>query len=195
MFQHPDILSPIYGVQNDLSLLQLKTPLKFGLTINKIDLDTDIRKNYTGEVCTISGWGNTNGSGTNYPDRLQVVSMHVVPIDYCKTSYPGIYSFPKNTICLQDGKKDSCNKDSGGPMVCSKKLVGVLSFGVESCDGRSPSVHTRVSAYTDWIKKEMKNKRKNKKNDKKDKKSKNNKNNNNEKKSKKDKKKKQKEEK
>lgn len=66
MFQHQNILSPIYGLQNDLTLLQLKTPLKFGSTIYKIDLDTDIGKNYTGEVCTISGWGNTNGSGMFY---------------------------------------------------------------------------------------------------------------------------------
>ncbi|XP_063399989.1 chymotrypsinogen A-like [Mytilus trossulus] len=163
------------SVDPDLMLLQLKTPLKFGSTVNKIDLDTDIGKNYTGELCTISGWGNTNATGVNYPDRLQVVSMPVVAKDYCKASW----SFPSkssvNITCLQDGKKDSCNRDSGGPLVCSKKLVGVLSFGPTPCDGSIPSVHVTVSAYTDWIKEKLKNE--NKKN-KKDKKSKNNKSNN-----------------
>ncbi|XP_063411596.1 trypsin-like [Mytilus trossulus] len=172
-------------------LLQLKTPLKFGSAINKIDLDTDIGKNYTGEVCTISGWGKTNSSdGKNKPDRLQVVSMSVVTNDHCHTGYLDI--FPDkfvNKICLQEGEKDSCNEDSGGPMVCSKKLVGILNFGIAPCNGRIPSIYARVSAYTDWIKEKIKNKKKKNKKDqksknnqknKKDKKSKNNRNNKNE---------------
>ncbi|CAG2250894.1 unnamed protein product [Mytilus edulis] len=135
------------SIEPDLMLLQLKTPLKFGSTVNKIDLDTDTGKNYTGELCTISGWGTTNATGLNY---------------------------------------DKNSRDSGGPLVCSKKLVGVLSFGpITPCDGRVPSVHIRVSAYTDWIKEKLKNK--NKKNNK-DKKGKNNKNDNKGKKNNKDKK-------
>ncbi|XP_071143993.1 hypodermin-A-like isoform X1 [Mytilus edulis] len=50
------------SIEPDLMLLQLKTPLEFGSTVNKIDLDTDIGKNYTGELCTISGWGATNAT-------------------------------------------------------------------------------------------------------------------------------------
>ncbi|VDI28685.1 kallikrein 6 [Mytilus galloprovincialis] len=170
------------GIEPDLMLLQLKTPLKFGSTINKIDLDTDTGKNYTGELCTISGWGTTNATGANYPDRLQVLTMPVVAKDYCLASWNYPPTFLKNIVCLQDGKKDSCNRDSGGPLVCSKKLVGVLSFGPTPCDGRTPSVHIRVSAYTDWIKEKMKNKNN------KNKKGKNNKNNNKGKKNAKDKK-------
>ncbi|CAG2202088.1 unnamed protein product [Mytilus edulis] len=176
------------GIEPDLMLLQLKTPLKFGSTVNKIDLDKDTGKNYTGELCTISGWGTTNAtkSGSNYPDRLQVLSMPVVSKEYCLASWSFTPTFLKNIICLQDGKKDSCNRDSGGPLVCSKKLVGVLSFGaITICDGRVPSVHIRVSAYTDWIEEKLKNK--NKKNNK-DKKAKNNKNDNKGKKNNKDKK-------
>lgn len=67
--------------------------------------------------------------------------------------------------------------DSGGPVICNdvKRLVGTLSFGLE-CDGSTPSVNTRTSAYLDWIKTTInENKTNNKdKKDKKDKKSKNN---------------------
>lgn len=66
--------------------------------------------------------------------------------------------------------------DSGGPVICNdvKRLVGTLSFGLE-CDGSTPSVNTRTSAYLDWIKTTI-NTNGNKKNnkDKKDKKGKNN---------------------
>ncbi|XP_063398941.1 hypodermin-A-like isoform X2 [Mytilus trossulus] len=49
-----------YEIRNDIMLLQLQKPLKFGSTINKIDLDTDIGKNYTGDLCTVTGWGDTD---------------------------------------------------------------------------------------------------------------------------------------
>ncbi|XP_071149022.1 chymotrypsinogen A-like [Mytilus edulis] len=171
-YRHENFKPLTSEINSDLMLLQLRRPLKFGSTINKIDLDTAVGKNYTGELCTISGWGNTNTSVTNFPDRLQVVSMPVVTNEYCRTSW---FSGLKNMICLQEEEKDSCNRDSGGPMVCSKKLVGVLSFGVRNCDGNRPSVHARVSAYLDWIKEKMNKRNKKNKKNKREKKRKNNK--------------------
>ncbi|CAG2208847.1 unnamed protein product [Mytilus edulis] len=109
-------------LQNDLMLLELQKPLTFGSTINKIDLDTNVGHNYTGEKCA-------------------QIKM------------------------LQEA-------DSGGPVVCSNKLVGALSFGSTPCDGSRPSVHTRISAYLDWIKDKMNTK--NNKNQKDKKKKKNN---------------------
>ncbi|VDI52857.1 Hypothetical predicted protein [Mytilus galloprovincialis] len=166
----------VTGLQNDLMLLQLQKPLKFGSTIKKIDLDTNVGHNYTGEVCTITGWGDTDVNlGMNSPDRLQVLYMPAVTNAYCNSTYflvdkrplfRGAYS---NFICLQDKDKDSCKGDSGGPMVCSNKLVGALSVGGNICNGSLPSVHTKISPYLDWIKdkiitKNNKNKKDKKKN-------------------------------
>ncbi|CAC5385715.1 CTRB [Mytilus coruscus] len=151
----------------DLMLLQLKKPLKFGPTINKIDLDTDIGKNYTGDICTITGWGDTDATTVqNFPDRLQVVSMPAVTNEYCGIAWNITKTYWNNILCLQDKDKDSCKADSGGPAVCSKKLVGILSFGNnEPCASSLPSVHTRISAFLDWIKEKMNTKnKKNKKN-------------------------------
>ncbi|XP_071120556.1 trypsin-like [Mytilus edulis] len=148
----------VTGLQNDLMLLQLQKPLKFGSTIKKIDLDTNVGHNYTGEVCTITGWGKTDAKGMNSPDILQVLYMPAVTNAYCNSTYflvdkrplfRGAYS---NFICLQDKDKDSCKGDSGGPMVCSNKLVGALSVGGDICNGSLPSVHTKISPYLDWIK-------------------------------------------
>ncbi|CAG2250895.1 unnamed protein product [Mytilus edulis] len=50
----------LFAFENDIMLLQLQKPLKFGSTINKIDLDTDIGKNYTGDLCTVTGWDDTD---------------------------------------------------------------------------------------------------------------------------------------
>ncbi|CAG2227374.1 unnamed protein product [Mytilus edulis] len=109
----------VTGLQNDLMLLQLQKPLKFGSTINKIDLDTNVGHNYTGEVCTITGWGDTDVNlGMNSPDRLQVLYMPAVTNAYCNSTYflvdkrplfRGAYS---NFICLQDKDKDSCKENN-----------------------------------------------------------------------------------
>lgn len=57
--------------------------------------------------------------------------------------------------------KDSCNGDSGGPLMTidhSNKLqpymycAGIVSFGPKACGMEGwPGVYTRVSAYMDWI--------------------------------------------
>lgn len=43
-------------------LIELKRPLPFGSTIKKIKLDDDAGKNRIGELCRVSGWGDTNGT-------------------------------------------------------------------------------------------------------------------------------------
>lgn len=60
--------------------------------------------------------------------------------------------------CAYDpnGEKDSCDGDSGGPLQIidsdsTTKVVGVVSFGFGACGTRTPSVYTRVAAYTNWI--------------------------------------------
>lgn len=64
--------------------------------------------------------------------------------------------------------------DSGGPLVCKKKLVGTLTYGGDPCNGKKPSVHTRTSTNLNWIKGKMNTKNKKNKKNKKDKKNKNN---------------------
>lgn len=56
-------------------------------------------------------------------------------------------------------------------MICNndKKLAGTLSFGL-GCNQTTPSVHTRISRYLDWIKDTVNTKNKKNKKDKKTKK-------------------------
>jgi trypsin len=43
--------------------------------------------------------------------------------------------------------------DSGGPLISGNKLVGIVSYGVESCEAGMVGVYTRVASYQDWIRK------------------------------------------
>ncbi|CAG2194663.1 unnamed protein product [Mytilus edulis] len=176
-FQKPEVLD------NDIMLLELKKPLIFGSTINKISLDRDISKNRTGEQCKVSGWGNTNGTKDEFNklDRLQEASVQIINPDSCIKVYKHGYSVLANTkVCVQGEEKSSCGGDSGGGLICrdedenTVKLVGLVSLGF-GCDAKVPSIYSKVSAYLDWITTTMNRKGKNGKNNTKD--NKNNKNN------------------
>lgn len=58
------------------------------------------------------------------------------------------------------GGKDSCQRDSGGPMVCAeptsgvKKLVGVVSFGQGCGVPDFFGVYARVQYFRSWIEQE-----------------------------------------
>ncbi|KAL1461559.1 hypothetical protein WDU94_013444, partial [Cyamophila willieti] len=53
--------------------------------------------------------------------------------------------------------QDSCNGDSGGPLIWENPntdrhyLIGVVSYGTEQCGIGSPGVYTRVTSYLHWI--------------------------------------------
>ena len=61
-------------------------------------------------------------------------------------------------ICAGGEKgKDSCNGDSGGPLMAREsdispwQIVGIVSFGTSRCAQGAPAVYTRVTNYMDWI--------------------------------------------
>ena len=53
--------------------------------------------------------------------------------------------------------KDTCNGDSGGPLLGSEHpyepfiLIGLVSGGSRRCGIGTPTVYTRVSHYRNWI--------------------------------------------
>lgn len=103
--------------------------------------------------------------------------MIVVSHKFCKEQW-GIYhgDFIEGQICAFNNMKTSvstCKGDSGGPMYTREKgdtpdgedntvspwtLTGITSFGSSQCKaaGARPAVFTRVSAYIDWIKQQLK---------------------------------------
>ena len=58
--------------------------------------------------------------------------------------------------------RDSCNGDSGGPLIGRLQsgtphyLIGVVSFGTEKCGIGFPAAFTDVFKYKDWILANMK---------------------------------------
>jgi len=96
------------------------------------------------------------------PHALQEVAVDVLSPDVC--SHPSSYGrkFDKQSmICAgyEEGGKDTCAGDSGGPLECLTPsgrwtLVGITSFGGQVCGAaKKPGVYTKIAEYLDWIQK------------------------------------------
>lgn len=61
----------------------------------------------------------------------------------------------KTQTCTFTPGKDSCQFDSGGPLMHIADGITVYNWGIvssgEGCAGNTPSANTLVTAYLDWI--------------------------------------------
>lgn len=143
---------------NDIGLLKVATPMKLNQTnansIKLIENDTDLLANSS---VMVSGWGILNSSMKAFPAVLYSVNVTVVETSQCQSLYTDA-NITKNMFCAGDlvnGGKDSCDGDSGGPVVQNNRLVGIISWGKGCALKQFPGVYTKISNYIDWIKKHL----------------------------------------
>ncbi|XP_056309985.1 LOW QUALITY PROTEIN: transmembrane protease serine 9 [Danio aesculapii] len=142
---------------NDITLLQLSSPVSFTNYIRPVCLAASGSTFYNGTLTWVTGWGNT-ASGVNLPSpgTLQEVQVPIIGNRKCNCLY-GVSSITDNMVCagLLQGGKDSCQGDSGGPIVSKQGSVwiqaGIVSFGQSCALPNFPGVYTRVSKYQSWI--------------------------------------------
>ena len=48
--------------------------------------------------------------------------------------------------------EDSCQADTGGPVVCNDELQGLVSWGYGCARRDAPGVYTKVCSFIEWIK-------------------------------------------
>lgn len=80
----------------------------------------------------------------------------------CQTDYNGVATINAGQMCTYDysgNSRDSCQYDSGGPVIkrqTQQFLVGIISFG-KTCASTpyAMGVNTRVTTYIDWIRQKI----------------------------------------
>nr|APD15612.1 serine protease [Cotesia chilonis] len=107
---------------------------------------------FAGNYVDLLGWGSLNVAERQSP-VLQKVKVSVITNKICMGTYRGIGS---RQLCTLTDNKDSCQFDSGGPVLWQNPttrrivLIAMIGYGSLCADGR-PSVNSRVGAYIDWI--------------------------------------------
>ena len=141
---------------NDIMLVQLASPI---LDAQMIELNTDASYPIDGQELTVMGLGLTDPAQVLVPDleKLLETQVNVISNEQCQEMFAeaNLDIVDEMMLCagVEEGGKDSCTGDSGGPFVDDDGLqVGIVSFGISCGLAEYPGVYTRVSNYVEWIK-------------------------------------------
>ncbi|GAB1298560.1 Granzyme A [Apodemus speciosus] len=151
-----------YTHEGDLQLLQLNKKATINKNVAVLHLPKKVNDVKPGTRCQVAGWGSPRNKSPP-SDTLREVNITVIDRKICNDEkhYNLKPVIGLNMICagsLQGGK-DSCNGDSGSPLLCDRILRGITAFGLKGkCgDPRGPGVYTFLSkTYLKWITKTMK---------------------------------------
>ncbi|XP_059470181.1 melanization protease 1-like [Neocloeon triangulifer] len=151
-------------IHNDIALLRLNRDADFSVdSVRPICLPIaaiQFKNLDTVKAFTVAGWGTTeNGSSSQ-----KLLFAYVPPVNNqkCKETHSKQAQIIESQICAGGSNQDSCDGDSGGPLMVDdvvhgdssprSVLVGVVSFGPVRCGTKDqPGVYTRVGYYVAWI--------------------------------------------
>lgn len=142
---------------NDIGLVRLDRNVIYSDQIRPICLPFSLPNQYlrTGTLLTVAGWGRT--LRTQKSAIKQKVQVPLADQSECRQK------FETRKIQIIDSQicaggvyaEDSCDGDSGGPLMSLRQgvwvLEAVVSFGVKCGFEGWPAVHTRVESYGSWI--------------------------------------------
>ncbi|XP_014256631.1 trypsin-1-like isoform X2 [Cimex lectularius] len=147
---------------NDIALIELSAPLSWSDAVRPACFPTQTTDTFTNYGAVVAGWGWTSevtGSGGR-ANVLQKVALTVVDNERCRDWYRSQgkkVNILDSQMCagFEDGGKDSCWADSGGPLMIGDgdgtMVVGIVSTGIGCARPKLPGLYTRISDYVNWI--------------------------------------------
>ncbi|XP_073983659.1 snake venom serine protease KN3-like [Rhodnius prolixus] len=129
VYLHPRFRKRIILASYDLALIQLVKPIKPLNMVQLLAVDNSEwpQKDQYNRMCNVIGFGLK---------RFNNYTLHVSKFK-AKHGESACRCFPyKGVICVEDMPNDGiCSGDSGAPMICDGKLVGVTSasFNLKNC--------------------------------------------------------------
>nr|ATU82483.1 venom S1 protease 14 [Lethocerus distinctifemur] len=146
---------------NDISIMFLKTNIRYNQFVGPACLPNK-KMDLVNEYLKVLGWGYL-ASKTVRAEELMKVNLRVLPILTCANNYPrDIPVENSHQICTFNNNKDSCEGDSGGPLLWLDPetnrymLAGLVSYGKRKCATHSPAVNTDVTYFADWVRRIVK---------------------------------------
>lgn len=141
-------------LENDYSLLRVDCVAGYP-PIHRVD-DAALSFNVPETMLTTSGWGLTSESASSVNDVPMQVDVPVVSNEDCNENYHG--TVKDTMMCagyVEDGQRDACSGDSGGPLFAIDEvgryyLVGVVSWGAGCARVGYPGVYATASLFREW---------------------------------------------
>ncbi|XP_014276558.1 serine protease filzig [Halyomorpha halys] len=145
--------------ENDIALLELDSPVQFDQHIVPICMPKD-NEDFTGRIATVTGWGRLKYGG-GVPSVLQEVQVPVMENAVCQEMFHTAghaKTILNSFICAgyANGQRDSCEGDSGGPLMIERPdghwaLAGTVSHGIKCAAPYLPGVYMRTTYYKPWL--------------------------------------------
>ncbi|XP_055543384.1 transmembrane protease serine 9-like [Wyeomyia smithii] len=106
-------------------------------------VDNTIQVSCPSVLATVIGWGTAaNGYA---PVILQELQVLIQSVDACSKIW--IEQITETMLCAGGVLgEDTCNGDSGGPLMCDNYQIGIVSWGSTKCAVEMPAVFTDVSS-------------------------------------------------
>ncbi|KAK9746590.1 Trypsin [Popillia japonica] len=137
---------------NDVAVLKLAAPIKFGDNARPVSLPTQGQEFPDWSRAVLAGWGRPSLPEPSN-ENLQKVDILLYSDDACEAAYPYRTNRTSNFCAgIPKGGKGQCKGDSGGPLAVAGTQVGIVSWSDKPCAyPGQPGVFTRVATFVDWI--------------------------------------------
>ncbi|XP_041969958.1 CLIP domain-containing serine protease 14D-like [Aricia agestis] len=156
---HESYVKTSKTVANDIALLRLIKPINFTyrnaapicLPITASMRNTEL----SGRQATVAGWGLTENNEDS--SILLKVEVPIWSSSQCSSFYN---RWNVDTeLCAGAVNKDSCEGDSGGPLMLESTYkgayriiqYGIVSRGPQNCGSNNPGIYTNVTKFMGWI--------------------------------------------
>ncbi|MBC5830882.1 serine protease [Vibrio metschnikovii] len=159
VYIHEQYNLPDSGNGYDIALVELYDKPD----LPSIDLEPQYKDNkeiLNNTILTIVGWGDRNPTmeAQDFPSTLHEVEVPYVLRASCQNLGEPYDEIGEESICAGylSGGKDSCQADSGGPLLHvgdngEIKQLGVVSWGLGCAQPNAYGVYANVSYFYDWI--------------------------------------------
>ncbi|XP_032069778.1 polyserase-2-like [Thamnophis elegans] len=142
--------------ENDIMLLQLKEKAKLNENVTFVKLPQEYGDLKPKTQCLVAGWGITKPGKQSPSHVLREVNVTVIARHICNDQNHYNYNpiVTMKMVCAGDenGGKDACDGDSGGPLICNGVQRGIVSFGIGCAKPKYPGVYTLLTKeYSRWI--------------------------------------------
>ncbi|XP_055343232.1 ovochymase-2-like [Paramacrobiotus metropolitanus] len=152
-------------IENDIAMLKIDDISwnDYAQPVCLPDADDDTKLLLDTTQCVVAGWGKRRSYARMGADVLHEAPVQVVDQQRCQEAYLGEHPILPRMMCAGSGpraKGDTCEGDSGGPLMCQVRengvagpwrIFGVTSFGDSCGKDHKYGVYTRISSYLSWI--------------------------------------------